>query len=105
MSSTIFGSIPIFASWVGGTCNYNYMGEFFLSGRGPILFFFLIYICIYIVLLHCNGCAGILSKYFKDVRPFLTQSDSASRKRPFSIGLSFDWILLVPLLIVSRVIL
>ena len=37
------------------------------------------------------------------VRPFLTQSDSASRKRPFSTGLSFDWILLVLLLIVSRV--
>ena len=31
------------------------------------------------------------------------QSDSASRKRPFSIGLFFDWILLVLLLIVSRV--
>ena len=29
------------------------------------------------------------------------QSDSASRKRPFSTGLFFDWILLV-LLIVSR---
>ena len=37
------------------------------------------------------------------VRPFLTQSDSASRKRPFWTGLFFDWILLVPLLIVSRV--
>ena len=31
------------------------------------------------------------------------QSDSASRKRPFSTGLSFDWILPVLLLIVSRV--
>ena len=31
------------------------------------------------------------------------QSDSASRKRPFSTGLYFDWILLVFLLIVSRV--
>ena len=31
------------------------------------------------------------------------QSDSASRKRPFSTELSFDWILLVLLLIVSRV--
>ena len=31
------------------------------------------------------------------------QSGSASRKRPFSTGLFFDWILLVPLLIVSRV--
>ena len=31
------------------------------------------------------------------------QSDSASRKRPFSTGLFFDWILLVLLLIVSRV--
>ena len=30
------------------------------------------------------------------------QSDSASRKRPFSTGLFFDWILLVLLLIVSR---
>ena len=37
-----------------------------------------------------------------EVLPFLTQSDSASRKRPFSTGLFFDWILLV-LLIVSRV--
>ena len=31
------------------------------------------------------------------------QSNSASRKRPFSTGLFFDWILLVLLLIVSRV--
>ena len=31
------------------------------------------------------------------------QSDSASRKRPFSAGIFFDWILMVPLLIVSRV--
>ena len=31
------------------------------------------------------------------------QSDSASRKRPFSTGLFLDWILLVLLLIVSRV--
>ena len=31
------------------------------------------------------------------------QSDSASRKHPFSTGLFFDWILLVLLLIVSRV--
>ena len=37
------------------------------------------------------------------VRPFLMQSDSANRKRPFSIGLFFDWILLVLLLVVSRV--
>ena len=36
-------------------------------------------------------------------RPFLMQSDSASRKRPSSTGLFFDWILLVLLLIVSRV--
>ena len=35
------------------------------------------------------------------VRPFLIQSDSASRKRPFSSGLFFYWDLLV-LLIVSR---
>ena len=35
-------------------------------------------------------------------RPFLIQSDSASRKRPFSTGLFFDWILLI-LVIVSRV--
>ena len=40
---------------------------------------------------------------FCTVRPFLTQSDSASRKRPFSTGLFFDWILVVLLLIVSRV--
>ena len=38
------------------------------------------------------------------LRPFLImQSDSASRKRPFSTGLCFDWILLVLLLIASRV--
>ena len=37
------------------------------------------------------------------LRPILTQSDSASRKRPFSTGLFFDWNLLVLLLIVSRV--
>ena len=34
--------------------------------------------------------------------PFLIQSDSASRKRPFSTGTFLDWILLVLLLIVSR---
>ena len=39
----------------------------------------------------------------RTVRPCLMQSDSASRKRPFSTGLFFDWILLVLLLIVSRV--
>ena len=38
-----------------------------------------------------------------DLRPFLTQSDSASRKRPFLTVLFFGWILLVLLLIVSRV--
>ena len=37
------------------------------------------------------------------VRPFLIQSDSASRERPFSTGLFLDWILLVLVLIVSRV--
>ena len=37
------------------------------------------------------------------VGPFLIQSDSASRKRLFSTGLFFDWVLLVLLLIVSRV--
>ena len=37
------------------------------------------------------------------IRPFLMQSDSASRKRPFSTGLFFDWILVVLLRIVSRV--
>ena len=37
------------------------------------------------------------------IRPFLIQSDSSSRKRLFSTGLFFDWILLVLLLIVSRV--
>ena len=36
------------------------------------------------------------------IRSFLTQSGSASRKRPFSTGLFFDWILLVPLFFVSR---
>ena len=34
------------------------------------------------------------------LRPFLMQSDSASRKRPFSTGHFFDWILLVLLLVV-----
>ena len=33
-------------------------------------------------------------------RPILTQSDSASRKRPFSTVLFFDWILMVLLLII-----
>ena len=37
------------------------------------------------------------------LRPFPIQSDSASRKRPFSTEFFFDWILLVLLLIVSRV--
>ena len=37
------------------------------------------------------------------LRLFLTQSDSASRKRPFSTGLFLDWIILVLFLIVSRV--
>ena len=37
------------------------------------------------------------------IRPFLVQSDSASRKRPFRLDFFFDWILLVLLLIVSRV--
>ena len=37
------------------------------------------------------------------LRPFLMPSDSASRKRPFSTGLFFDWILLVLLHFVSRV--
>ena len=37
------------------------------------------------------------------IGPFLIQSDSASKKRPFSTGLLFDWILLVLLLIISRV--
>ena len=36
-------------------------------------------------------------------RPFLLQSDSASRKRPCSTGLFFNWILLDLLFIVSRV--
>ena len=37
------------------------------------------------------------------LRPFLIQSDSASRKRPFSAELFFDWIFLVLLLIVNPV--
>ena len=37
------------------------------------------------------------------LRPFITRSDSASQKRPFSTGLFSDWIILVLLLIVSRV--
>ena len=40
--------------------------------------------------------------YTPAVRPLLIQSDSASRKQPFSTGLLFDWNLPV-LLIVSRV--
>ena len=47
--------------------------------------------------LYVGWCA-----YVRCVEPFLTQSDSASRKRPFLTGLFFDWVLLV-LLIVSRV--
>ena len=37
------------------------------------------------------------------LRPFLIQSDSASRKRPFTTGFFFDCNLLVLLLIVSRI--
>ena len=37
------------------------------------------------------------------LRPFLTQSDSASGKRPFPTGLFFYWILLVFFLVASRV--
>ena len=44
----------------------------------------------------------IAKKMATTLRPFLTQSDSASRKQPFLTGRFFDWILLV-LLIVSRV--
>ena len=44
-----------------------------------------------------------VGKHVFNVRPFLIQSDSASRKRPFSSGLFLDWNLLVLLLIVSRV--
>ena len=39
----------------------------------------------------------------KALRSFLIQSDSASRKQPFSTELFFDWNLPVLLLIVSRV--
>ena len=41
--------------------------------------------------------------YHLAITPFLIQSDSASRKRPFSTVLFFDGILLVLLLIASRV--
>ena len=34
----------------------------------------------------------------------LTQSDSASRKRPFSTGLVFDWIILVLIVVVVVVV-
>ena len=40
-------------------------------------------------------CARRSSSGLFSLRPFLTQSDSASRKRPFSTGLFPDWILLV----------
>ena len=40
---------------------------------------------------------------YTDHRPFLIQSDSASRKRPFSTRLFFGWILAVLLLMVSQV--
>ena len=46
---------------------------------------------------------GEARNHESQLRPFLMQSDSASRKRPFSTRLFFDWILLVLLLIVSRV--
>ena len=46
---------------------------------------------------------SLLSTSYYRLRPILTQSDSVSRKRSFSTGLFFDWILLVLLLIVSRV--
>ena len=38
------------------------------------------------------------------IKPFLIQSDSASRKRPFSTRLFFDWNLLVLLLIANRIV-
>ena len=40
---------------------------------------------------------------FTVVSPVLIQSDSPSRKRPFSTGFFFDWWILLVLLIVSRV--
>ena len=48
---------------------------------------------------------GLKKKWKKKniVRPFLTQSDSPSRKRLFSTGIFFDWILLALPLIFSRV--
>ena len=50
--------------------------------------------------LYTRSGKGLLQKW--TFRPFLTQSDSASRNLPFSTGIFFHWILLV-LLIVSRV--
>ena len=44
-----------------------------------------------------------LSRQKPNFRPFLKQSDSASRKRPFLTGLFFDWILMVLFLIAIRV--
>ena len=51
----------------------------------------------------CASCSLRVNYDTCGLRPFLTQSDSASRKRPFSTGLFSDWILLVLLLIGSRV--
>ena len=54
-------------------------GEYFLYGRGPISF---------IVFFYLNGCyQSKNTPQLPAVRPFLTQSDSASRKRPFSAGI------------------
>ena len=47
--------------------------------------------------------SGVQYVFFPCIGPFLTPSDSASRKRPFSTGLFFDWILLVVLFVVNRV--
>ena len=57
----------------------------------------------------CHGSLSVLSltsillhRSYCSIRSFFTRWDSASRKRPFSTGLFFDWIFLV-LLIVNRV--
>ena len=52
MSSTNFGSCSSFQAAVLLLVIYQ-VSEFFLNGRGPVLF--VVYLCIYFVFFHYNG--------------------------------------------------
>ena len=72
------------------------MNTYITSGI-TLLYIFILFIRYELFLFFCSHLF-----FFSVPRPFLTQSDSDSRKRPFSTGLFFDCILLV-FLIVSRI--